>query len=699
MFENARWIAKSKLEEAPAPLLRKSFKLSKKVKKATLYVCGLGLGEYYINGEKVSDEVLITPYTKYDSTLLYSTFDVTKHMQEGNNALGALLGNGCYCVNFPRWDVFKPAWMHHPKLIAQLDIVLEDGEKVQINTDKTWKAHDSAMVYNQTKRGETYDARLEIDGWCDAGFDDSDWSDTFVCRSPGGVLRKMQHPPIRVTDEYPAKKISDTVYDVGQNITGWVKIRAKAKAGHKMVVQYAECLDESGKPDYDKLNTIVGAVTHTDTYIFKGDGVEEWAPRFAYHGFRYFEIFDAPEGAEVTGQFVHTDVNFVGEFECGDEMLNKIHHMTRMATLGNLHGVPTDCPQREQNGWTGDALASAEQSIMNYDMTQVYIKWLMDIKDAQRPTGQIPAIIPTAGWGFNWGSGPAWDSFMIICPYYIYKYTGTLSAIKKMWSSMKLYMSFMRSMADGYLQNYGLGDWCAPKDCEPTPTEFTDTIYYYVDCKVMAECAKLLGKDGSEYTKLADNIKKAFRDKYVTNGVINVNTQTAYACALYNGLLDGNEIAQNAKLLNDLVVNNNYNHTCGIIGTKHIYSALTDNGYGETAYKMTVNPNMPSYAYWVNNGMTTLCENWDMRDSLNHHMFSEVDMWFYKHLAGINISEDGVVIKPLILSEIGYVKAHHKNISVYWDLKQITVESDRDFTLVLNGKSKKYKKGEYTVKL
>lgn len=698
MFENSKWISKAISEaDAPAPLLRKSFELGKAVKKAKLYVCGLGLGEYYINGEKVSDEVLITPFTKYDSTVIYSAFDVTEYLNIGENAIGAILGNGCYNVNFPRWDVFKAPWIHHPKLILQLDIEFCDGSSGRIVSDRSWKGHDSAIIYNQTKRGETYDARLETDGWSEPGFDDSAWDNCFICRSPGGVLREMKHPPIRVTEEFRAENIHGNIYDLKQNISGWVKIRAKAQRGHKIVIKYAECLKADGEPDYDKLNTIVGAQTHTDTYIFKGNGLEEWSPRFAYHGFRYVEIIDAPENIEVIGQFVHTDVNCTGEFECSDEMLNKIHKMVRMSTLSNLHGIFTDCPQREQNGWTGDALFSLEQSLYNYDMTSLYSKWLQDIKDEQRPSGQIPAIAPTAGWGYNWGSGPAWDSFLIQCPFYIYRYTGSTAVLKKMWSSMKLYMKFMESMTDSCIQDFGLGDWCAPEGAEPTPTDFTDTIFYYADAEIMSKCAELMGESGAYYANLAEKIRKEFRERFVSDGIINIKTQTALATAIYNGVLDDDEIPQNAKLLNDIIAENNYNTACGIIGTKYIYSALTENGYCETAYKMTVNPQMPSYAYWANSGMTTLCEKWDMQDSLNHHMWSEVDTWFYKHLAGIRTDNGRIIIKPVFLEQLDYVRARYKGIRVEWNRNELKIKSDKPFTLCTGKNVRQCEKGAYII--
>lgn len=698
MFENSRWIAMSDSEipDQPAPLLRRSFLIDKKIKKAFLNVCGLGHAVYYINGQVVSDNVLSTPFTNYDKTVLYTTFNVKNHLTKGENVIGTLLGNGCYFVTKNRWDINKPAWFHHPKMIAQLDIEFEDGTTLQVNSDRKWTANESAVLVNNTKIGEIYDARKEIDGWCLPGFDDSDWTKVFICRSPGGIMRKMKHPPIRVDKEFIPTKISDTVYDFGQNISGWVKIKGQAKRGHKITLNFGEILKEDGHPDGDRLLTICCSQFHTDTYIFRGEKVEEWAPKFAYHGFRYVEILNAPKDLEVIGQFIHTDVPVIGSFECSDETLNKIHHMTKMSTLGNIQGVVTDCPQREQNAWTGDALISAEQSLFNYDMSSLYDKWFQDIRDMQRPNGQIPCISPTSGWGYNWGSGPSFDSILFILPYLVYKYTGSSSLIRKNWPNMKKYISFMETMTDDYFLDYGLGDWQAPKEAPVTPTEFTDTIFYYVDNTLMAKFAVLLGHDCSYYKSLAENIRKAFREKYVTDGIVNINTQTAVAAAIYNGILDPNEIPANAKKLNDLVASNGYHTSCGILGTKFIYSALSDNGYGETAYKMTINPTYPSYAYWVSQGMTTLCEAWDLTDSLNHHMFSEVDTFFYKYLAGIRLNAGKVTIKPLFLEGLDYVKANHRNIKVYWDKKVFKIDSDKDFTLILNDKEMFYKKGSYT---
>lgn len=516
MFENAKWIAREDSNEIrPAPLFRKSFSVKKVVKSASLYICGLGLACCYINGKNVCDEVLITPISKYDSRLYFNTYDVTKLLMDGVNTIGCILGNGWYFVTYFRWDCYKPAWMHHPKLLLELKITYTDGTLEIINSDTSWKTADSAIVYNETRRGEVFDARLYEKNWNLPEYDDSQWETAFICRSPGGILQERDFPPIRVTKILKAKPINKNVYDIGENISGWVRIRAKGKCGTEITLRYSEVLHEDGSIAPEQLNTILGSETHTDKYIMNGDGWEEWRPSFAYHGFRFVEIIGAPDDFELVGEVLHTDVDIIGEFSCNDDMLNKIHDAVRRSTLTNLHGIFTDCPQREQNGWTGDALISAEQTLINYDMTDLYKKILRDIIDTQRPSGQICCIAPTGGWGYNWGNGPAWDSIIIQLPYYIYFYTGDLVVIKTFWENMKLYMKFMESMAENNFLNFGLGDWCAPDNVSVCDTEITDTSYFYVNNKIMSRCAELIGEDGSLYKRRAYEIKKSFRERYL----------------------------------------------------------------------------------------------------------------------------------------------------------------------------------------
>jgi alpha-L-rhamnosidase len=704
MFEKAKWIAKEDISEIKAaPLMRKTFYISERPVKAELNICGLGLARSFINGREVGDEVLSTPFTKYDTRVIYNTYDVTDLLTEGKNALGVILGNGCYFVTYYRWDVYKPSWLHHPKLAAELVITYESGKTEKILSDSSWKTSDSAVIYNETKRGEIFDARLYDENWAKADFDDTDWDNVFICRSPGGVTEPRTIPPIRVKKRLKAKYIGNNVYDIGENISGWARIKISGGiCGQKITIRYSERLHDDGTIAPEYLNTIIGSDTHCDEYIISGSEKEEWAPSFAYHGFRYAEVTGAPENFELIGEMIHTDFETIGEFSCSDDMLNKIHEAALQSILTNFVGLPTDCPQREQNGWTGDALLSAEQTLMNFDAVSSYKKWLRDIVDTQRPSGQICCIAPTAGWGYNWGSGPAWDSILIQLPYYIYYYTGDLSVVKEFWDNMKLYMQFMESMADNDFVCFGLGDWCPPEGAKPCPTELTDTAYFYVNNKIMARCEELLGSDGTYYKQRAESIKAAVREKYIDNDMFLNDNTTAIACAIYQDLYNDDEKPKAAKHLSELYEKNGFHINNGILGIKYLFTALSEYGYAETVYKLCVNPQCPSYAYWINNGMTTLCEKWDMSDSCNHHMFSEIETWLYKHIAGIHIDEGGksVRIKPCLIPEIKSVRAKHGNIEVVIENGKITINSDVPGVIEIGEQKQEFSPAEaYSLKL
>lgn len=701
IFQGAKWIAADDNIKTiqPAPLFRKAFILEKEPKSATLYACGLGLGCYYLNGKSVTNDVMLTPISKYDTRVYYNAYDVCNLLRKGENTIGCILGNGWYFVTYPRWDRYIPQWLHHPKLLLKLEVVYCDGTKCEIVSDTSWKTADSAIVYNEDKRGEVFDARLYDDMWNQNGFDDTAWKAAFICRGPGGILHEMNFPPVRITKTLKAKRISENVYDVGQNISGWIRITVKGKRGTEIVIRYAEVLHEDGSIAPEQLNSIIGSDTHCDKYILSGNGMESWAPRFVYHGFRYAEVTGDAEIIDITGEVVHTDLEETGEFICGDDMLNKIHSAVRWSTLDNMHGIPTDCPQREQNGWTGDALLSADQMFMNYDVVSFFKKWLIDIRDTQRPNGQICCIVPTSGWGYNWGSGPAWDSILIQLPYMIYYYTGDKSAIEEMWDSMVLYMEFMDSMADDCCVCFGLGDWCPPPDTDVCPTIITDTAYYYADNLIMARCADIINKNGNYYEEQAKAVKNRFREKFIAGDFYLGDNTTAIACAIYNSLYNEEEKPAAAKRLSGIFEENGFHINCGILGMKYLYTALSDYGYAQTAYKITVNPQQPSYAFWILNGMTTLCETWDMKKSCNHHMYSEVDMWFYKYLAGIKILEGAkaVCIEPCFLDEVKWVRAKHKGIYVYWDESVLKISSDKPIILKMNNRSINLEQGTYTI--
>lgn len=694
----------------PAPYFRKCFKINKAVNKVILNICGLGTGEYYLNGEKVTDEVLITPVTRYDSKVIYSSFDITRLVKDRTNIFACVLGNGWY--NTPthnEWYFERAAWRDCPKLICQIDVIYSDGTEEKIVSDSSWKTADSPIVYNELRFGVHYDARLEIPNWNSEKIDDSNWDNAIIVRSPGGVISDLKYTPIKIIDIISPinveKSNEKSVYDFGVNLSGWIKITLSAKNGTEIKIKYSERLNEDGTVNQLNVNFFLdGEDGHTDKYIAKGEGVEEFEQQIVYHGFRYVQIEGNCEIKEVVAKLVHADLGIIGEFSSSDELLNWIHTSERRSTLTNYMSFPTDCPHREQNGWTGDGSLSSDQCLYNYDMLEAYMKWLDDIKDTQRPSGQIASIAPTSTYGYGFGGGPAWDSALILIPYNIYIYTGELCAIKKYWNAMELYMDFLESMAEDYVVGFGLWDWAAPcKDNEWCPINITDTAYYYKFACVMAECSRLLNRDSTKYDILANRIKKSFRSKFMNSGKMIHDSQTAVACAMYQGLFEEDEMPKAAKRLAELVAQNDYRIDCGVLGTKYIFDSLADYGYNEVLYKMISNPQCPSYAFWKNSGMNTLGELWDLsivqHTSENHHMFGEVETWLFKHIAGIKPLKPGfkeVLIKPQFLQDIEWVKAKYKGISVEYNKETITINTDVSGILELPSGKYKIDKGSHT---
>lgn len=698
MFEKAKWISKSTRRDDGSRLFRKSITVEKAVKKAVMHTVALGYGEYTVNGRKITDEVLSTPVTKFDSRTLYLTYDVTDFIDKGENVLGVFAGNGWYNDIGKTWHYQAATWRNNIKMIMQLDIDYADGTSQSIISDSSWKVADGPVTYNHVREGETYDARLEIAGWNSKGFDDSLWINASVCGGPGGLIEPVDWVPIKIIRTLEATHIGGGIYDFGENVSGWVRIKTSGKAGTEIQLVYAELLKPDGKDiDNENINSFTYQQFHTDKYILNGKGTEEWEPRFVYHGFRYVKVVGAPEDFEITGCVVHTDLQSIGSFECSDGMLNKIHKATRLATLTNFAGMPTDCPHREQNGWTGDAQLSCQQALHNFEMVKSYKKWLNDFKDAQRPDGSLPGIIPTASW-YDWNIGPAWDGAIINIPWQIYQLTGDDSAIKQMWENMKLYLSYLDTLQDDGILYLGLGDWCAPEHTDRCPNDVTSTADYSALALTMGKCAAVMGEDPKPYEEISERIKLAWRKKYLNNTALEAK-QTCLACGIYFGMYTNEEAPQKAAQLAKLIEENGWHIDCGILGAKYIFSALSDNGYGDVLYKMVTVPTYPSYAYWINCGMTTLCEDWEMKNSLNHHMYSEVDHWFYRHLAGIKIDENGIVIEPDFISALDWVKATHKNICVEWTRDKLTLTVPCEATVIIKGKAVSVSSGTHSFTL
>lgn len=669
----------------PAPFFRKEFTLAGDVADARAYVCGVGYFELYINGHKVGRDVINPPFTTFDKTCLYCTYDIAGYLRPGNNVIGAVLGNGMFFVEHKNaWDFEKAPWKANPKLIVQAAIHGADGQVVRLETGSDWKSATGPITSDSLYVGETYDARLEMPGWCDAGFDDSAWGSAVVCRAPGGTLKSMQMEPIRVVEEFKPKALWEVqpgvwVYDMGRNVAGWAKLKVSGPAGTVVGLKYAERLGEDRDIDDGNIAWLVECDSFQyDSYTLKGDGVEQWEPRFTYHGYQYVRLTGFPGTPDLdtlTGCVVNTDLKTAGGFSCANELVNKVQAAARAATTSNYHGMPTDCPHREKNGWTGDALISAEQVLLNFQPVNAYRKWLGDIIDCQRPSGQLPGIAPTGGWGYNWGSGPAWDSIIVLLPYYIWLYTGDTAVLDQCWEAAGKYIGFLDSMSEGGTVDFGLGDWCPPDggaDGAKTPTVVSDTWFYYVDCLVAGRIASILGKLEAEacYAAKAEAVRQAFLKSFVdqSTGEVAGSCQTSYGLALHFGIARG-ELAQ--KVFDRLVAEVercNRHIDCGILGAKVVLQVLADWGRADLAWAIASQPDFPGWGKWILEGATTLPEMWEFsgRSSLNHHMFSDVSVFFYKAIAGINPDESApgfahTVLKPNPVPGLDHAEGWHES--------------------------------------
>ena len=649
----AKWIARTTdTNSNPAPLLRRAFNLDGKIKQARAYICGLGYYELYLNGGKVGDHLLDPGYTRYDRRALYVTYDVTDQLKRGANAVGVILGNGWFnCHTKAVWNFHEAPWRAAPKLLLHLRVDYTDGRSENIVSDESWQCSTGPIVFDSIYGGETYDARQEQSGWASAGFDASGWESGKLVEAPGGKLAAQMMPAIKVHEVLKPVKITEPkpgvfIVDVGQNLAGMAELRVKGPAGTRVQMRYGERLFPDGTLDTRDMEQHVKKLGkeqqhQTDTYVLKGGGREErYASRFTYHGFQYIEVTGFPGKPTLDNfraRFIHSAVPRAGEFTCSNPMLNRIQRAADWAFLSNLQGIPTDCPHREKNGWTGDAHLACEQAQFNFFPAPVHQKWINDLGDEQKPTGALPGIVPTSGWGYAFGSGPAWDSAFLLIPYYQYLYYGDTENFRRHYDGMKRYVDYLTSRAKDGIVKIGLNDWAPWKT--KTEAGITDTAYYYVDAKIVALAAELLGKkeDARKYTELAASIRSAFNQKFYHSdtALYDNGSQTALSCAHYQGLVEPeNQARVLANLIAAVEKANNHVDT-GILGTKYVLNTLLENGRADVAYRMIAQQDEPSWGWWLAQGATTLWEQWNGTESRNHIMFGDVSAWFYKALAGI----------------------------------------------------------------
>jgi alpha-L-rhamnosidase len=684
----AKWIGASGNNQiptsiAPAPYFRKVVNVSNQVKKARVYVSGLGYYKMLINGHNADDRVLAPAPSNYDrrpledliyfyddqstTRVYYNTFDVSELMKKGENVINMVLGNGWY--NQRDRIVEGKMWYDTPRLIFQMEVEYQDGTTQTIVSDNTWKVATGPILYDGIFTGITYDARKEIVGWTLTEFDDTSWSHAKEVRAPTGKLIAQTAPPDRIIKTIkPVKieQIADHKYsvDVGQMISGWVSLTMQGSSGAQVDMRFIE---ELGR-DYGQ----------KDSYIFKGDKHETFEPQFTWHAFRHVEIsglINPPQLEDIDIRIVHTDVDTAGFFECSNALFNRIHENYIRTQLGNFHGsFSSDCPHRERLGYTGDGQVITESTIFNFDMRQFYLKWLDDIDDARnKKTGYVPHTAPFGGGG----GGPAWGSAYVIVPWLYYLYYGDSEVLSKHYEGMKHWVEYLGTRTDGdYIvvreepNGWCLGDWATPDRIE-LPEPLVNTAYYYHVSHIMSKVAGVLQNetDQKHFSVLSDSIRLSFNSQFLDPETLNYweGRQGANIFPLAFGLVPDSIHKEVLTNLIDHLKEIDEHFDTGILATPLLLDVLTDLKHHDLAYRIMNQRDFPSFGDYIEGkGATTLWENWDGGSSHSHPMYGSVIRWFYSDLAGINPVEEApgfkkFDLKPVFPEDLKFVKCDYNS--------------------------------------
>ena len=672
-----------------APLFRRGFHLRDLPERARAYICGLGYYELYLNGSKVGGHVLDPAQTDYPKRAFYVTYDITDCVKPGENTAGVMLGSGWFNQDeiWKRGKYRVPGGTNYgvPRVLLQLRLEYRDGSVETVVTDENWKVAPGPILDNNVYAGEFYDARLEVPGWSQPAFDDEAWEHARPVAAPTERLQAQCMPPIRAVRTLTPVALTEPrpgvfVYDLGQNFAGWAKLRVTAPRGTKIVLRFAESVSEDGMIDPASTGVFATGVVPTDTYITKGEGEEVWEPRFTYHGFRYVAVTGFPGAPSLQcleGVVVHTDVTKVGDFECSDPLLNRIHRTALWTEVSNLHGVPTDCPAREKCGWLGDAQVSAEMTIFNFDMARFWAKYLEDIHTSE--VKGLPTMV-APGKREREEAAPDWGTAVVQLPWYVYLYYGDKRILEEHYDDMKRWVNHLQGLARDYIVSPGLGDWCPPGSVKPTetPVPLTSTGYFYLDTRIMSAIAKILGRnqDAANFRALAVKIRQAFNQNFFNAAGMSYGSQTGDSLALRLGLAPAADKVQVAAALARDVAEKHQGHfSTGITGSRCLYWALAEYGHGDVALEILRQKTYPSIDYLFSLGATTFWETWGEPEldaqygprSRNHAMQGGFDAWFYEGLAGICPDPDRpgfkhTILRPQVLAGLTHVRADYESV-------------------------------------
>lgn len=663
----------------PSLYLRKEFSVEGDISSARVYATAQGVYVLYVNGQRVGEDHLMPGWTDYNQRIHYQTYDVASLLKEGENTIAAILGDGWFAGSHAnRGQHFYGTQL---RFIAQLHLDFQDRSERVITTDDTWKATYGPIRISDLQGGETYDARLEADGWNESGFDDKLWANVDHGRTVFGSLVAYPNAPIRHIDEIKPVSVDEQrsgvyVVDMGQNFSGWARITAQGQRGDSIVMKFGEALNPDGSVHTRNLRS-----AHcTDTYVIKSSDMVTWEPKFTYRGYRYIEVEGYPgelTGDQITGIVLHSDLEQVGTFESSDTQINRLYNSIVWSQRSNFVDIPTDCPQRDERlGWAGDVQVFMRTACYNMDAAAFFHKWLNDLNESRFGNNPFPNMAP-AGNSFG-GVSAGWGDARVICPWHLFQVYNDTQMIVEHYDMMIGWMNHRALHHEqGISTLSSFGDWHHVDDKTPIPV--VSTAYYKHVADLMAEMSSIIGRegDGHRYRALSDTIFNAFNEHYVDDsGKVDGHTQTGYLLALAFDLLPDSLVEIAVDHLVADIVERDTTLSTGILGTHLLLSVLSEHGHTDLAYELLLNTKYPSWGHMIKNGATTTWERWDgfsydsgmhedSTNSLNHYALGSVGEWFYSTIAGIRSDGPGykkIMITPQPGGELTYVKARYKSI-------------------------------------
>ncbi len=702
---NAKWIAYSKMPDSlkivpgltdpgdkrwdmgtdVLPLFRKEFLINKTIKSATIFICGLGQFELSANGKKIGDHFLDPGWTQYDQHALYVTFDITRQLQKGKNAIGVMLGNGFYYIPGGRYQKIKNQF-GYPKMICRLILRYDDGTKEYIDSDNTWKTSPGPITYSSIYGGEDFNATLVQNGWNTSGLNDDSWKEPIIADGPPQLDSQVESP-LKIFEQFAVKKITQVkpgvwIYDMGQNASAIPFISVKGKAGAVIKITPGELLDDNGLVT----QAAIGSPVYFN-YTLSGKGSESWQPQFMYYGFRYLQIEGGvpenepnPNGLplllNVRSLHTRNAAARIGTFTCSNDLFNKTFKLIDWAVQSNMASILTDCPHREKLGWLEETHLMGNSIQYNYDLATLFHKIVRDLIHAQTDEGLIPDIAPEyVQFDGGFRDSPEWGSSAVILPYDLYKWYNDKNLLAESYDMMNRYVHYLDRKAQDHILYFGLGDWydIGPKDpgySQLTPKGITGTAIFFYDLKMMAEVARLLNKPDDEkwFTATAKEVKTAYNNTFFDRTTFQYATgsQTANAISIFTGLVDDKD---REKVLDNVVADirkHNNGVTAGDIGYRYLLKVLSDGGRSDVIFDMNSRSDVPGYGYQIKKGATALTESWqgNRNSSNDHFMLGHLMEWFYNGLAGINqdsasVSYHRIMIRPEIVGNVTSVTASY----------------------------------------